>query len=202
MKILFENITEYNKKEINKFQDFHAKINIPHVINMFGLLILLIVLTIINIIEKNWKWLISVAVFGGLLFCYFGIYKKQKDQIHNIKVSNKKFKFDFYDRYISAKDIKAVKEKESIVNYFEIKKVYETEENFYLYIGENNSLVLNKNSFTIGKLEDFRKFIKGKCIFKYRKKYVLNTESRKDKRFKNNKNKRKSKAEITRENKK
>lgn len=194
MKILFENITEYNKKEINKFQNFHAIINRPFVIYLFCLLVFLIFLVIVNIIEKNWTWLLGVLFFGSLLFCYYKFYKKEKDKINNIKVINKKFRFDFYDKYITTQDVNIKNAKKSIVNYFEIKKVYETEENFYLYIGESNSLVLNKNNFTIGKLNDFRSFIRNKCIFKYRKKYILNKrESLGKKHLQQTKNKTKRK---------
>lgn len=172
MKILFENITEYNKNEVNKFQNFHAIINKPFVLYMFFLLILLIILIGVNIKEKNWNWVISVLFFGGLLFCYFKFYKSNKDKINNIRVTNKKFKFDFYDKYLTTLDVNNKNSKSDIINYFEIKKVYETEENFYLYIGENNSMVINKNNFTIGKLPDFRDFIKNKCIFRYKKRYI------------------------------
>ena len=173
MKILFENITEYNKNEINKFQEFHAKINIPYVLYLFFLLILLIFLLVVNIIRHNWKWVIGCFVLGSMLFVYYKFFKKEKDKINNIKVTDKRFKFDFYDNYLTATDISKNNNGHSTTNYFEIKKVYETEENFYLYMGETYSLVINKNNFTIGKLNDFREFIKKKCILRYRKRYIL-----------------------------
>ena len=44
-----------------------------------------------------------------------------------------------------------------------------TKDYFYLYINPDYAMLVNKNSFEIGTLDDFRKFIKKKCLLKYRK---------------------------------
>ena len=51
--------------------------------------------------------------------------------------------------------------------YFQIKKIFETEENFFLYTDDKHSLILDKDGFEIGSAKEFSKFIKKKCPFKY-----------------------------------
>lgn len=53
------------------------------------------------------------------------------------------------------------------MNYFEFKKIFETDENFFLYTDEKHSLILDKDGFEIGTAKGFSEFIKRKCPFKY-----------------------------------
>ena len=50
-----------------------------------------------------------------------------------------------------------------------IKKSFETEDKFYLYLDKTDAFILDKQGFEIGKVDDFREFIKRKCIFRYKK---------------------------------
>ena len=52
------------------------------------------------------------------------------------------------------------------MKYYKLYKVFETETSFYLYINKNYSYVLDKNCFSIGKAEDFYRFIKKKLWYK------------------------------------
>ena len=60
-----------------------------------------------------------------------------------------------------------LEDKFEIIN-INIKKIFETDENFFLYTDEKHSLILDKDGFEIGNSKDFAEFIKRKCPFKYR----------------------------------
>lgn len=171
MKVLYENITEYDKREMDKFQAFHEKKSKPYMIYLLFLLVLLIILLIINIVIGNWRWLLGSTILFGILYYYYRYYRADRGKANNMKIKNKKFIFDFYDKQIRITD--AYANQYSTTNYFEIERVYETEENFYLYLSQQYSYIINKNNFNIGKLNDFRDFIKKKCLLKYRKKYRI-----------------------------
>ena len=52
--------------------------------------------------------------------------------------------------------------------YWQLKRVFETEDKFYLYLDKTDAFILDKQGFEIGKVDDFREFIKRKCIFRYK----------------------------------
>ncbi len=171
MKVLYENVTEYDKREMNKFQAFHEKRSKPYMLYLLFLLVLLIILLIVNIVIGNWRWLLGSTILFGILYFYYRYYRADRAKANNAKIKDKKYIFDFYEKQMKITD--AYLNQYTITNYFEIERVYETEENFYLYLSQQYSYILNKNNFSIGKLNDFRDFIKKKCLLKYRKKYRI-----------------------------
>ena len=64
---------------------------------------------------------------------------------------------------------KEIKKEYLIFLCLKLYKVFETKDYFYLYINPDYAMLVNKNSFEIGTSDDFRKFIKKKCLLKYRK---------------------------------
>ena len=161
MKILFKNTTKYDKENCNNFINFHYdKYAKKTLIKYLLLCVCVLYIIIFNMINKNWYLIITIAVVSVLLYFY------EKLKKHNKRKERKKIKqytFYFYKNYIK---IKYRREYDRIL-YLNIKKVFETENNFFLYTDDTHSLILDKDGFTIGNSKEFSKFIKTKCPFKY-----------------------------------
>jgi len=163
MKILFKNTTKYDKENRENFATFHNK---KYGLKQFleGILILIGILYIIifNIANLNWKFLLILIPIG--IFIYFiNKYVEIKKKEKNKQQKNKEFTFFFYERYIKIK----FKRQFERIHYFQLKKIFETDQNFFLYTDEKHSLILDKEGFSIGTSKEFSEFIKRKCPFKY-----------------------------------
>ena len=159
MKILFKNTTKYDKENTDNFLNFHKeKYGKKELIRSIVFLILALYIVIYNVISKNWYMLVGIVIVCN--FMYLISTKKEKK---NKKQKDKEFTFFFYERYIKIK----YKRQFERMTYFELRKIFETDKNFFLYLGEKNSLILDKKGFTIGNSKDFSEFIKRKCKFKY-----------------------------------
>lgn len=164
MKILFKNITKYDKENRENFTKFHQdKYGKRELIKAILIAIAVLYILIFNIIHISWYSLIILIVIPVLIYFVNKLMtKKKKDK--NKKQKNKEFTFYFYERHIKIK----CKRQFERMTYFEIKKVFETEENFFLYTDDKKSMILDKDGFEIGTAKDFAEFIKKKCPFKYR----------------------------------
>ena len=162
MRILFKNTTKYDKENRDNFTTFHNnKYGKKELIKNILILLCALYMIIFNIIYANW-YLIFVVILLCVLIYIISNRKKEKKKS---KQKNMEFTFFFYERYIKIK----YKRQFERMNYFEIKKIHETDENFFLYTDENHSLILDKQGFTIGSSKEFAKFIKNKCPFRYKK---------------------------------
>lgn len=163
--LLFKNMTIYNSKNYNKFLEFHNKrYELSYNFYTIIMSILLGYCVIINLKHKNILLiLIFLMLFVGFLFFRFYLpIRRVKNTSSNIKkTTNTKHIFLFYNFYL--------KVDKQIMYYFKLYKVFETKDYFYLYINPDYSLMLNKNGFEKGNVDEFRKFIKKKCLLKYRK---------------------------------
>ena len=161
MKVLFKNVTKYNKENCNNFINFHTnKYGKRELIKYIVMFLVFIYIFIFNIIYKNWYFLLALILIGTLI--YFTSKQKQEKQRKERK-KVKEYTFFFYKRYIK---IKYRREYDRIL-YFNIKKIFETEKNFFLYTDDTHSLILDKDGFVVGNEKDFSEFIKKKCPFKY-----------------------------------
>ncbi len=166
MKILFSNTTKYTKKVYFDFLEFHnKKFGKKYWFNTALVLIVILYILIINIVYFNWRLMILLLIIG----IFFVIYRI-KSQENIIKkelkkepiAKEKEFKFVFYEKYFKIRD----KLQSETIKYYKIKRIYETENFFYLYIDKMHSFILSKDGFSQGNTEDFYRFIK-------RKKYIL-----------------------------
>lgn len=161
MKALFKNITKYDKENCNNFMDFHTnKYWVRELIKYILMFICFTYIFIINVIYKNWYLIISLIVLGMLIY-FMNKQKQQKKRKERKRV--KEYTFYFYKRYIK---IRYKREFDRIL-YFRIKKIFETDKNFFLYTDDTHSLIVDKEGFVIGNAKEFSKFIKSKCPFKY-----------------------------------
>jgi len=160
MKVLFKNTTKYDKENRDNFVTFHnKKYGKKEMTNRILITICIVYMIICNIIFKNWFLLIGVILACVLIYLIAEQQREKKKE----KQKNKEFTFFFYERYIKIK----YKRQFERIYYFEIKKIFETQDNFFLYTDEKHSLILDKDGFSIGTAKEFSKIIKKKCIFKY-----------------------------------
>lgn len=161
MKVLFKNITKYNKENCNNFINFHTnKYGKRELIKYLLMCLVFLYIFILNIIYKNWYFLLALVLIGTLIY-FTSKQKQEKKRKERKKV--KEYTFFFYKRYIK---IKYRREYDRIL-YFNIKKIFETDKNFFLYTDDTHSLILDKEGFVIGNEKEFSEFIKKKCPFKY-----------------------------------
>lgn len=164
MKILFKNTTKYDKENRENFVNFHKhKYGTKELINGILLVAAISYIIIFNLMNINWY---SLLIFVPLciLIYFINKYVTKKNKQKKNKQKNKEFSFFFYERHMKIK----CKRQFERMTYFEIKKIFETDENFFLYTDDTHSLILDKDGFEIGNEKDFAEFIKRKCPFKYR----------------------------------
>lgn len=170
MKILFKNNTKYTKENYNAFIEFHQnKYGAKTLIKIGLILLCALYILIFNIINKNWKIIIILLVLGGLIYI-LNNFKIQKQTTNNRKMvkKQKEFTFYFYKSYIKVK----CGRKFDRLKYFELHKIFETKEYFFLYTDEEHSLIISKDGFEIGTAKQFAEFIKRKCPLKYKKEKI------------------------------
>ena len=161
MKILFKNTTKYDKENRNNFITFHIdKYGKKELLKYALIGICIIYIVIFNLINKNWILILALILIGGIMYL-FNRMKEQENQKQKKKV--KQYTFFFYEKYIKIKHRRQFER----MMYFEVKKIFETDENFFLYTDESHSLILDKEGFEIGSPKEFSEFIKRKCPFKY-----------------------------------
>ena len=163
--ILFKNTTKYNSKNYNQFIEFHSKkfalSNNFYTIIMTILLIYCIIFNIKNLKIPFIFLFIALLIVFLLYQFYFPMkrYQKTKKKLSNVKETG--YTFSFYNFYFLLD--------KKVIYYFKLYKVFETQDYFYLYINPDYAMLVSKKGFEIGSSEDFSKFIKKKCFFKYRK---------------------------------
>ena len=143
MKVLFKNKTKYTKEMYKEFLEFHE--------------------------EKYGTTYYLYTIIFILAFVFWRFYhpiKTVKKEIKSKKIEEEQeFTFKFYDKnfllYGKKLNVK--------MYYWQLKRVFETEDKFYLYLDKTDAFILDKQGFEIGNVDDFREFIKRKCIFRYKK---------------------------------
>lgn len=162
MKILFKNTTKYTKKNRDNFLKFHSnkyrRKELTRII-LFAICILYILVS--NILYKNWLLVIVAVLFG--VIGYLILQNKLKNEEKN-KNKIKEFTFYFYEKHIKIKYKRSFER----LKYFQLHKIFETSEYFFLYLDERNSLILSKEGFEVGTPKTFSAFIKNKCPLKYK----------------------------------
>ena len=177
MKVLFKNETEYSKENCRRFIKFHVdKFRKKEIIKSFTFMLCVIYMIIFNIVQSNWIILLYILGISVIVYVLFLIRYKKKSK-KNEKMGKKVFTFYFYNRHIKVK----YKRKFERIFYITIKKIYETDDNFFLYLNDSDSLIIDKKGFLVGNAKDFTKFIRKKCLFKYfneRKRHIKNRGTR------------------------
>lgn len=165
MKPLFKNITIYNSKNYNQFIKFHGeKFSFSYTMYTLISAVLLIYCIVLNIIQKNIILIflfLTMLILTFLFRMYIPMKKYQKTKKQYSKNKENSFTFSFYKFYFTVQ--------KKAFSYFKLYKVFETKDYFYLYIDEENAVLVSKNGFKKGTAKEFSEFIKKKCLFKYSK---------------------------------
>ena len=165
MKLLFKNITIYNSKNYNQFIKFHGeKFNFSYNAYTLLMLVLMLYCVVLNIIQKNFVlFLLFLAMFAlTIVFrMYLPAQRYQKTKKKFAQSKQTSVTIDFFNLYFKVAG--------KVYPYLKLYKVFETKDYFYLYIDEENAVLVNKCGFKIGTAAGFTEFIKKKCLFKYSK---------------------------------
>lgn len=163
MKVLFKNTTKYTKENYNNFLEFHTnKYGKKELLKIILIGICILYILIFNIVYKNWLLVLGAILLGVIVYL---IEKNKSEKQAKGRKKVKEFTFYFYEKHIKIK----YKRQFERLKYFRLHKIFETDEYFFLYLDEKNSLILSKDGFEIGTAREFSTFIKNKCPLKYKK---------------------------------
>lgn len=167
MELLFKNETMYTKDLYDKYIKFHSRrYGVQELIFYALLAFLLVVLTIrafkdFGLITIG-IWILVIAI----IYVYRTRIFKSREQYKGIaRKQSEKAVYNFYDKYFES----SYQGETTKISYFEIKKVFELSDRYYLYLDKNHACVLLKDSFTKGKEEAFRDFLDTKGLFRIKK---------------------------------
>lgn len=169
MKVLFKNKTQYSKEIYKEFLEFHQeKYGSKYIINTVLISILFLFCIIVQIQSYKFELAILTAIILTIFICWrlYNPVNTVKKEIKSEKIEKEQqFIFKFYDKYFNIYGKKI----NSKIIYWKLYKIFENEDYFYLYLDKTHAFLLSKQGFDIGTPEEFREFIKKKCIFKFRK---------------------------------
>lgn len=165
---LFENTTSYSTDDYIEFLKFHNKKFSIYYMLYTAFWVFLFLFCIVLSFRYNSR---IQGVFITILLVSFVAYRTIKPNmiVDNEMKSDKYGKdsantFSFYDKDFEIENNKGkFKYKYSI-----FRKVYETDDFFYLYVTKENAFLVSKNTFSLGNATNFAKFMKQKCGFKYK----------------------------------
>ena len=169
LKILFKNKTKYSKEIYREFLGFHSKKYHFSYVLFTVTITFLILFCIVLQIAYNYYLL---AILSCIIFTCFCLYR----YFHPISVVNKElngktikeekvFTFKFYEKYFKIQDKLQI----DTVKYYQIRKAFETENFFYLYIDRTHAFIISKENFSLGTPANFSEFLKKKCILRFKK---------------------------------
>lgn len=167
MNKLFENTTTYNSMEYRKFVEFHnKKYGFKNDLYTLFILFLIIFCMVLQFSYGNTYlgYLFLIIAIGficyRIFYPYFFVKKEAKSDKVQKHLTNT---YSFYYNYME------IKNKNDFIKlkYYRLYKIFETADNFYLYMNKNYSFVISKSGFSVGKSEDFYKFIKKKLWFRF-----------------------------------
>lgn len=162
MKILFKNTTKYTKENCDNFVEFHSnKYGKKELLRLILMGICIMYILVFNMVYRNWIFVLGSFFLGIIIYL---IEKNKAEKREKKKERVKEFTFYFYEKHIKIK----YKRNFERLKYFQLHKIFETDEYFFLYLDEKQSLILSKSGFEVGTARGFSKFIKNKCPFKYR----------------------------------
>lgn len=85
----------------------------------------------------------------------------QSDKIQK----EKEYTFKFYEKFFTIQDKREI----SKIKYYQLYKVFETTDFFYLYIDKTHSFLIDKKKFKKNNPNEFSSFIHKKCWWNFKK---------------------------------
>lgn len=167
MNKLFENTTTYTPDIYREFVEFHnRKYNLKYHLYTLFILALIVFCMVSQFLYGNIALGIAF-VFVMVFFLFWRVFHPyffvKKEANSNKVKKHLKNTYSFYDNYMEIQN-----SKDTIrLKYYKLHKIFDTENNFYLYLNKNHSFVLAKNGFSIGNVDDFYGFMKKKLWYKF-----------------------------------
>ena len=172
MEKLFENKTTYTTEMYVEFLKFHNKKYNPSYIAYTVFWAFLFVLCIMLSFNSGNR--LQGVVMTIVLICFL-IYRFVRPQvIVNREMNSDKLSeqvtntFSFYDKNFRVKNANGKFD----YKYSSLRKIFETDTFFYLYVTRENAFLISKAAFSLGTPDSFSKFIKSKCGFKFKKQNI------------------------------
>ena len=159
----FVNETDHDDAAIKTFanyQAYHLQIFMPVFTVVLSVIALYVVWQLGNF-DSNW-W-VMLLLIG---FAIYSLYKLATASTNTAKVlmrsygklRNRRAAYYFYDGDFRITGLQA----SNLHPYFQISRMYETNEYFYMYFGEDNTYFIRKDGFKQGDADAFRTFMKEK----------------------------------------
>lgn len=169
MSILFENKTKYTKEVYNTFLEFHnKKYHLPYL--LYNIIIIGLILFCI-VLQVRYHNLTIAVIFCFILTGFFiWRYLRPANDVRKEYQSDKfkkeqVFIFKFYKSFFTCEYGKQM----SKINYFDLYRVFETSDFFYLYIDKTHAFLIDKLCFNDNNSSyDFSNFIHKKCPLRYK----------------------------------
>jgi len=167
MKILFKNVTRYTAVAYEEFLAFHQK-KYHTAYQFYTAFVFFAFLFCITL--QLWYGSYALAILFCLFLSVFLLWRLlhptrqiQKERSSKKITQERKYRFVFYNHHFEIWDKNAC----YTGRYFQLYKVLDTPNFFYLYQNKNRAFLLDKTGFAVGTAEEFSKFIKKKCWFSY-----------------------------------
>lgn len=170
MKEEIENTTTLTEEEIIQFQKFHM--NVAHkgtlIFNIILCIILFVMGAVILIRDHN-NWGYAYFILGAIYLLYRLMMPKQTAKL---MIARDASIVGLTSTYLfSKREMKATgTDFSASIAYDKIYRIYETKDNFYIYLDRNQAYILTKKGFEDGKLETLVPFLKEKLQKKYKDK--------------------------------
>ena len=167
MKILFKNKTKYTKKIYEEFLEFHQEKYGPSYYFYTAIIFLALLFCVVAQFQAK-NYLMALFIFAILAAIMIWRFKNPteiiKKELKSQKLENEQeFIFKFKEKKVLVYSKKINRQ----VYYWQLHKVYDSEDFFYLYIDKTHAFLLDKQNFEIGTPEAFTKFMNQKCRFKF-----------------------------------
>jgi len=180
MKVLFKNTTRYSSAIYETFLAFHQKkYHMPY--QFYTALVFFIFLFCITL--QLWYRAYALAFLTASMLTFFITWRLlhpvkeiQKERGSKKITEEKQYCFVFYENYFEIWD----KNQYYVGKYFQLHKVWDTPDFFYLYPNKNRAFLLDKQGFSVGTAIDFSKFMKQKCWFCFHKETTATSKTNKE----------------------
>ncbi len=168
MKVLFKNKTRYSREIYKEFLEFHQeKYGTSYYIYTIGVILALLFCIVMQFKSANYLvgLLTTIILLAFVFWRFHHPVKIVQKELKSKKIeTEQEFTFKFYEKNFLIYSQKV----NSKVYYWQLKKVFDTNDYFYLYIDKTHAFLISKVGFEIGNSEEFKEFMKRKCRFKYR----------------------------------
>ncbi len=169
MEKLFENKTTYTQDIYLDFLKFHnKKFNFSYMLYtiVWSMILLLCIYLAFASGNRIQGVIITMILAGFILYRIVHPKRIVERELDSDKIStNNTNTFSFFDKNFEIKNNNG----SFMYKYFMLKKIFETDDYFYLYVTRENAFLLSKKTFSLGSPQDFSKFMKKKCGFKFKK---------------------------------